>query len=151
MKNWEKYENVIKKIGDLPAITYSSRRPVHCGEIRCSECLVTNKNKCAEESIAWLYSEREPPKLTRREKLFLDEIYSEAYIARNKNGALYMYKFCPLKQSTTWSAIDAASITQLNPGSFSFITWDDEAPWTLTRLRELEVEESKTLDFRLGD
>lgn len=140
MKNWEKFEKEIVAANGCVGIV--DEKIVECFGPYCEQCVFKSVS-CSEKRIKWLYSEYEPlkPKLTAREKAFLDEIESNTYIARDKCGALYMYLFYPKKGDTRWSSGHVGDNIRLNAELFPFIRWEDENPWLLSDLRKLKMKE----------
>lgn len=113
---------------------------IGCASLRCGKCIFTN---CFVDRLDWLYSEYEPlkPKLTAREKDFLDGTSCGGYIARDGSGALYMYAYYPEKKiNGTW---DSDVFIRLNAELFPFIRWEDEEPWSLLDLENLKVKEGE--------
>lgn len=144
MTNFEKYKDEILEISRTQAIAINKRRnaPEKCSYSVCSECLLHEGTYCNQRAIfQWLYSEyQEPaPKLTKAEKGFC-EILDDGYIARDKNGELYLYNNPPHVTETDWRA-DYGHCMRLCTKFFPFITWESGKVWGINELLALEVEE----------
>ena len=144
MTNFEKYKDEILGISRTQAIAINKRRnaPEKCSYSVCSECLLHEGTYCNQRAIfQWLYSEyQEPtPKLTKAEKGFC-EIIKDGYIARDKNGDLYLYNNPPYVTETDWRA-NYGHCTRLCSNFFPFITWESNRYWSIEDLFKLEVEE----------
>ena len=144
MTNFEKYKDEILEISRTQAIAINKRRnaPEKCSCSVCSECLLHEGRYCNQKAMfQWLYSEyQEPaPKLTKAEKGFC-EIIKDGYIARDKNGDLYLYNNPPYVTETDWRA-DYGHCMRLCTKFFPFITWESGKVWGINELLALEVEE----------
>ena len=149
MKNFEKYEKEILSLSNK-SLSFGLRenKLYCCGDIICRNCMFSsadNKDKhgCAAERMLWLYQEYvENPKLTRREKQFVDLMGADMYLARSMGGSLFLYNTTPYKTEHDWtSPAEYFSMREFKNLEFSFIKWEDEKPWDITMLSELEVEE----------
>lgn len=96
---------------------------------------ILDLSRCRNALIKWLYAKAKPT-LTAKERAFC-EIVSEGCIARDKDGELYAYLGTPIKEEVQWSA--EYDCLDLNNEYFSFITWEDEKPWSIEELLKLEV------------
>ena len=78
--------------------------------------------------------ERKDPKITEDEKAILKVLLKEKYkwIARDKNGCLYVYASKPEKVITIWegSGLPMMPFNHL----FQFIKWEDEEPYSIEDL-----------------
>lgn len=142
MTNFEKYKDEILEISKTQAIAINKGRnaPEKCSNSVCSECLLHEGRSCNQKAIfQWLYSEyQEPaPKLTKTEKGFC-EIIKDGYIARDKNGDLYLYNNPPYVTETDWRT-DNGRCTRLCSKFFPFITWESNRNWSIEDLLKLEV------------
>ena len=85
-----------------------------------------------------LWERKENPKLTEDEKAILKVLLNEKYkwIARDKNGCLYVYASKPEKVITIWegSGLPMFPFDHL----FQFIEWEDEEPYSIEELLEGE-------------
>ena len=83
----------------------------------------------------------EKPKLTREDKRFLEEDF---YVARDKNGKLFMYGSPPdnCYIAGSWTNTSSNSFcTEMDSSLFPFITWESGKAWSKKELMELEVVE----------
>ena len=108
---------------------------------RCKFSYLNNKNSedpCGKHKIKWLMSEYKPePVLTQREKGFV-ECIRHGWIAADEVGSRMWYEDKPKKdkEPNVWLG---KKIVTLNDDYFSFITWEDEEPWSVADLRKLKV------------
>lgn len=140
MTNFEKYKDEILEISRTQAIAINKRRnaPEKCSCSVCSECLLHEGRYCNQKAIfQWLYSEyQEPaPKLTKAERGFC-EILQKGYIARDKNGNLFVYDALPRRSKLMWSGLNWR---QLDCSFYPFITWKSGKAWSIEDLLKLEV------------
>ena len=81
-----------------------------------------------------LWERNQKPKLTEDEKAILKVLLKEKYkwIARDKNGCLYVYASKPEKVITIWegSGLPMMPFNHL----FQFIKWEDEEPYSIEDL-----------------
>lgn len=144
MTNFEKFKNEITEIiynkKSLIAREKNTGRFACCGDISCAHCQFLHGN-CVTNMFEWMLEEyQEPaPKLTKREKGFC-EIIKNGYIARDKNGELYLYNNPPYVTETDWRA-NYGHCTRLCSKFFPFITWESNRYWSIEDLLKLEVEE----------
>lgn len=136
MKNKEKFakdivESAIK--GDhYFAYDKTLKRVVPCRETSCNNCLFYDgKKSCKINRLNWANAEYEEPKIfTEREKLFVKLFPSIQYIARDKNGTLYVYMSKPEKSSLAWLSDNEFlwEIESYMNLDFDSIQWEDEEP-----------------------
>lgn len=144
MTNFEKYKDEIIKIfyekGVPIAQEKNTGRLISCGDISCGCCQFLHGN-CVVNMFKWMLEEyQEPaPKLTKAEKGFC-EVTKDGYIARDKNGDLYLYNNPPYVTETDWRA-NYGHCTKLYSNFFPFITWESSKAWSMEELLKLEVEE----------
>ena len=136
MKNWEKYEGEIKKIGLTFAVLKSSGEVVDCtfGFPSCEECLFGESNySCEKDRAKWSYSDYKEPVVLTEDERKLCELFGDGWIARDSNGVLYYYHANPTKGKTMWAdgfGYDIVNISSAFPQcKFEFIKWEDEEPW----------------------
>lgn len=151
MTNLEKYVNTIINIRNQDSTEVAVAMDIEtgvlrrCSEVGCKRCKFSCRysgNICCEVNIVrWLFSKyQEPaPKLTKTEKGFC-EIIKDGYIARDKNGDLYLYNNPPYVTETDWRA-NYGHCTRLCTKFFPFITWESNRNWSIEDLLKLEVEE----------
>ena len=143
MTNFEKFKNEITEIiynkKSLIAREKNAGRFVCCGDISCAHCQFLHGD-CVVNMFEWMLEEyQEPaPKLTKTEKGFC-EIIKDGYIARDKNGDLYLYNNPPYVTETDWR--ECGHCTKLCSNFFPFITWESGKAWNINELLALEVEE----------
>ena len=142
MKNWEKYEEELKKFG-FEGFAISNGNVRKCKSTICADCSF-NDGACGDEKIRWLYEEANKPKLTKKARKFL-ELVETGYIARDKGNVICWFKNKPYRYDTYWGVaagdnncfLDLKTIN--TEKEFDFITWDSE-PWNVGDLLKLEVK-----------
>lgn len=146
MKNREKFAKEIVEIacnGSSVAVTKEDGRVVQCRDIACSECLFVSYN-CRNEIKEWAESEYiEKPKISKKDKVFLDYLKEYKCVARDGDGKLYAYTFIPKKilGCASWGVDgDSKNISKLSI-DFPMVKWEDEEPWFIKDLKKLEVVE----------
>ena len=117
----------------------------------CDECPFDRDTLCfcnKGKFKAWLLEEhKETIKLTLHEKCILESLPNDyKYIARDKDGELYIYKHKPIKDQILWllqTADDRECKLQLFNHLFKFINWDDDEPYKIEDiLKNCEVVEN---------
>lgn len=143
MTNREKYaEQIIEAI--MSHVTFglnsSSGEIEDCYEISCKNCLFGKCDgvPCNVKRKEWLNKEyKEKPKISKKDKMFLEclkPVYK--YIYRDTDGILAI-------------KVDKQSIARYLGSGFTFIfdvklpmvKWEDEEPWKIEDLKNLEVVE----------
>lgn len=151
MKNKEKFEKEIIEIacdGDSIAITSNSGKLVRCRNIKCEECLF-NCTHCEDDTREWAESEyAELVVISKRDIAFLDYL-KEGYkfVARDKNGKLFVYGAKPYKDKTCkcwwgndWCRDSDTPTLSLNYDvDFPMVKWEDSEPWLIEDLKKLGV------------
>lgn len=127
----------------LPAVI--DGKPVECLGTRCDECMLYEvAEHCSTNFIKWLMSEYKPETvLTAREKGFV-EFVQDGWLAADIDGFLYWHELKPRKNMAWRDWCSDGECTDLYPishGTFRFITWEDEEPWSVEELRKLKVKE----------
>lgn len=124
-----------------------------CCEVSCLECELYNRDgdSCYFNFWKWLASEHiENPKLNKKERKFCELIEEpkEWWLARDFDGTLCLFDSKPWKRSETEWMCTNRCFTPLRGFerifgelSFSFVKWEDEKPWNVKDLLELEVVE----------
>lgn len=139
MTNFEKYKDEILKLLDKNideiGILKTTGEPKNCYCINCTDCWFCNKD-CRLGFIKWLYQEYKE-KLTKVERGFC-EILQKGYIARDKNGNLFVYDGLPRKGEFSWMD---SMCRKINNNFFPFISWESDKIWSIEDLLKLEVEE----------
>lgn len=141
MKNWEKYE---KEIKELNSLAFSKNRNTfgYCENTVCDNCdFDETGTDCIQKKINWLYKESKPT-LTKDERAFCEMFcFTDAkWIARNEDGLLNLFYIKPYKTKTYWDNGIINSMGAIDYAAFPFIIWEDEEPWSIADLLELEVE-----------
>ena len=98
-----------------------------CSNYTCSECLRLSLLELLEEY-------KEPVKLTKFEHEYL-KIAKEnefSFIARDKNGTLFLYAGKPFKCENVWSYRGNVLIIFIE--LFKFVKWEDEVPWNIDNI-----------------
>ena len=148
MTNFEYWKDKILEINEENEnVAIINGKPVKCSAVKkcgSGECeLYTNFIKsCRQNFVEWLYSEHEDkPKLTKRERK-LCEALETGWIAANKSGDVYWCSNLPVKSHTMFQSTGGDSIRISGAGfHFDFIDFEDEEPWMVENLLQLEVEE----------
>ena len=131
MTNFEKWKDEIADISNANrSVAVVNGKPVICQAVDCKSCDFKGDVKCNYELLKWAASEYEEPapKLTRREREFLECFTHPAYekICR-KNYGLYVI-----------SSYTGDSLS-ISDNMFPFIKPGEV--WTFEDLLKLEVEE----------
>lgn len=151
MKNKEKYAKEI-----VDAVTSGgygfgfnkySEEIKRCNEVSCDECLFDEPGgiyECNKVKREWAESEYiEKPKISKKDKVFLDYLKEYKCVARDGDGKLYAYTFVPKKilSCASWGVDgDYKNISKLSI-DFPMVKWEDEEPWFIKDLKNLEVVE----------
>lgn len=64
------------------------------------------------------------------------------YIARDKNGKLFVYETQPRKGGKYWNGDCCLSLNLHFNVDFPMIKWSDSEPWLIKDLKKLEVVDS---------
>lgn len=134
MKNWEFYEEEIKKY--KLAFAMKDNQMYNCASTPCEKCIFDMGESCTCDvaKVKWLYQEcKETVVLTDDEKA-LCKLLGRGWIARDdKNNYLYWYDLKPNKDSLCWLLSKNSicfNVTGVFPQcKFDFIKWEDEEPW----------------------
>lgn len=94
--------------------------------------------RCKAECIDWLKDEFKPKlELTEFEKDVLKQAYLEhyTYIARDEDGALYLYEGVPRLKSIEWNVDGTCGMSRLFMDSlFKSITWESQTAYEIEQL-----------------
>ena len=130
----------------LPVL-YQRNRINTSGIINSSEIMyISLKNLTELEFYGLKVVLNKKPKLTRKERDFLEMLEDDIYIAKDEYGGTSLFSDEPLRCSSTWYVAihecedDECGIL-LNDGAFPFITWESGKAWSKSELMELEVVE----------
>ena len=110
------------------------------GEVRNFPLMtITLKNVTELEFYGLKVILNEKLKLTRKERNLL-ECHGDIYIARDKEGILYLYTKEPREQQypDMWLTDDGIGLI-LSDDIFNFITWESGKAWSKAELMELKV------------
>ena len=144
MTNLEYWKDRILEITNKgTTVALESGNPKECFYTNCYNCgFYNNTRSCNKVRFEWFYSEHEEkPKLTKRERK-LCEALETGWIAANKSGNVYWYSNLPVKLYTMYQIRGGDSIRISGAGfHFDFIDFEDEEPWKVENLLQLEVEE----------
>lgn len=143
MINGEKYRGKLLKFieeRDAGSFTFSKGEEGkfwQCGGRRCSECgMSKERSNCSVARLKWLLSEyKEPIKLSKLEYdilKYLSDNTRHMYIARNENGALYVFDVEPVKNKVNnlWTGRGASWLGVFNK-LFQFVQWEDSEPTSI--------------------
>ena len=83
----------------------------------------------------------EKPKLTRKERDFLEIHTDEFFMGRQPCIGLFMTDIEPILENHSWAFINADYRIYLDYENFKFITWESGKAWSKAELMELEVGE----------
>lgn len=145
MTKFEYYKDTIEKLIKLGdgQVEVVNDRPRICRHLNCAVCDLNNGvlSDCKLEFVKWLLKEHiEKPKLTKRERK-LCEVLETGWIVAEKSGSVYWHSNLPIKGNYSYES-DGNSLYLNGAGfMFDFINFDDEEPWSIKDLLQLEVEE----------
>ena len=101
----------------------------------CLDCLF-GEGSCINGRKEWLEQEyQEPITLTDDEKVILKNLPKRyEWIARDKNGRLYLYPEKPLKIEDWWQSEGSKLNFSMFNDLFQFIKWEDEDSYNIDEL-----------------
>lgn len=148
MKNKEKYAKEIVEIacnrGQI-AIEKRTGKLIACIEFPCSDCMFGEIWDCDEAARKWAESEYiEKPVISKRDRAFLEYINTKInYITRDMDGSLYVYISKPHKLIDCWESSACETDKRLRHFELDFpmVRWEDDEPWLIEDLKQLEVVE----------
>nr|DAE34612.1 MAG TPA: hypothetical protein [Caudoviricetes sp.] len=133
MKNWEFYEEQIKKCNFDFGI--EDNEIFACSDKPCSRCYFSSIHDLCEKSrIKFLYQEhKELVNLTDDEKA-LCKLLGRGWIARDKNNMLWWYENKPTANNGHAGCNSKGSLCSMlnklfSQCEFDFIKWEDGEPW----------------------
>ena len=142
MKNREKYAEELLDIactGKSIAIDKRTMQIRGCEGFSCEHCLLSDYDDCDMKLAEWAESEYiEQPKISKKDRAFLDYLKDYKYMARDKNGDLYAYTTIPIRTTTCWRDATCKNLCSLDI-YFPMVKWSDEALWVIDFLKKLEV------------
>lgn len=117
----------------------------------CDDCFFHEAgDHCSNIKVKWLLSEyKEPIKLSRFEYdilKYLSDNTRHMYIARNENGALYVFDVEPVKNNfnNLWTGRGASWLGVFNK-LFQFVQWEDSEPTSIEYvLNNCEVSDGES-------
>ena len=84
---------------------------------------------------------REEPTITEDERVILLNLPSNyEWIARDKNGELYLYQGKPEKSANVWENKRTCRSLDLFNHLFKMVKWEDDEPWNTEDLLNLDVK-----------
>lgn len=110
---------------------YQYDNPIHNdGSVRISRLLdVENQN------MQLIWKRKDLPKLSSSERVILENLDKQyKWVARDKNGALYVYSTKPVKYSAIWENNGLTLALEAFPKLFTFVKWEDEQPHSIEEL-----------------
>ena len=139
MLNAEKYKKEILENSNVVS-DFSMSKDKHaikkCLGV-CEDCFFHDLgDHCSNIKVKWLLSEyKEPIKLSRFEYdilKYLSDNTRHMYIARNENGALYVFDVEPVKNNfnNLWTGRGASWLGVFNK-LFQFVQWEDSKPTSI--------------------
>ena len=144
MTNLEKWKEELLKI-KYDRINYLhpavvNGKPVHCAGMNCSDCDLNSP--CSDSFIKWLFNEyTEPKKLTRRQRAFCEAV-EKGWIARDRQGSIYIFDKKPYKRETVWyKETNVMCIQASFFPEFPFIKWEDAEPYSIEEMLTWEIED----------
>lgn len=143
MTNFEYWKDrILEIINKGTTVALESGNPKECFYTNCYNCgFCNNTRSCNKVRFEWFYSEHEEkPKLTKRERK-LCEALETGWIAANKSGKVYWYNRLPIKGDNAYVNCGKSMYISGAGFQFDFIDFEDEEPWMVENLLQLEVEE----------
>ena len=141
MKNRDKYAQELLNVactGKKIAIDKRTMQIRGCTGLWCGDCLFEG-DSCDTKLTEWAETEYiEQPKISRKDRAFLDYLKDYKYMARDKNGDLYAYTTVPIRTTTCWRDATCKNLCSLDI-CFPMVKWSDEALWVIDFLKKLEV------------
>lgn len=151
MENGEKYAkqivNAVTKGGYGFGIVAATNEFKNCNEMPCKKCLFYPGDgaSCVDKKRAWAKSEYiEIREISKKDKAFLEYLDKKLkYIARDKTGNLIAFEHICERDEDGWMLSPGAikSFYNLNV-QFPMIKWEDDKPWSIDRLKKLEICET---------
>lgn len=150
MKNKEKYAKDIIEIacsGSRFGVNRRNGNVSMCIHLKCGDCLIYDaiNGCCSSDRLTWAESEYvERPVISKADRALLKCLKKDpTYIARDENGALYVYGTKPFKASLVgfWNNnhTETSCIGGCFNADFPMVKWEDNEPWLVEDLLNLEV------------
>ena len=127
MTNFDRVKEELKSKGrsGCDAI-HRVRNEISCYDRNCKKCF----DWLSEESV-------DSVELTEAERTILQNVDKKyKYIARDKNGNLYMYEDRPTRGISMWINGIISTHMRVFNHLFQFIKWEDEEPYEIEELLE---------------
>lgn len=135
--NMEHYRNEILEIAKHKlAFGLKNGKLIYCTNANCDLCDFDKPSSpCGLLRTLWLMKDyKESIVLTAKEKCFL-EIVETGWLTRDIDGEIKSHTSKPRKLETCWTSVtDDFGVRTFNKELFSFITWEDEEPWSVEEL-----------------
>lgn len=157
MKNKEKYAKEIIEAAisaERICVNKHTGEIADCYSVGCRDCLFNRSQSnraCVGALREWANAEcKEPKRFTDREKAFVKLFPLIRYIARDKNGDLYMFASKPVKCGSKWE-IEGGYAWWLQDFmclNFNAIQWEDEEP---TSREEILGDLEMTVTFGINE
>lgn len=114
---------------------------VDCGTLGCRNCRFSRLNNsdgviimCSTRKVKWLLSEyKEPIKLSRLEYEILKLAINKSceYIARDRDGQLFVFMEKPHKGESFWKTDGYYYLLEMFSVLFQFVKWEDSTPTSI--------------------
>ena len=148
MNNLEKWKAHIEKYNYNFALKKDGT-PMLCVKNRCEECYFNHGDlyNCSANKTKWMQEEYiEAPTLTECERKFCELVDDSGFIARSQLGEIGYFLNKPIKVGCGWISLESEDFEDaiflemfFKNCKFSFISWDDEEPWSIEELLKLPV------------
>lgn len=142
MINAEKFKEeilAVKNKGDDFTLD-KDNQIICCQDLGCENCVFNNDVGCSYSRMDWLLSEyKESTKVTRLEYELLKYWDGKRYkyIARDRDGALYIYRDKPSKNEDVWGTLYGhARLMKYFDDLFWFVKWEDKEPIEIKEVLE---------------
>lgn len=143
MTNFEKYYDKISKLFMCNYMVTSDGEILQCTKVKdnCDSvnCIFNILGHCGiDRKREWLFDEFIPP-ISFSELIFVRIFKDRGWLARDKDGSLYLYLEKPTKGQTKWcikDGIDVRVCVKLDEEYFKFIRWEDKKPVSLSYIKK---------------
>ena len=135
-------DDILKITSKNKRVAIKGEKIVECYDLgSCAQCYF--HGGCEKNHFQWLYEEHiEAPKLTKRERAFCEAVQT-GWIARDEDGKIHWYETEPENDEEEWLCDGLRFIDFTHFRLFDFIKWEDEKPWAVSSLLELEVQDDE--------
>lgn len=133
MKNKEKFVKEIVEIAiKSQSLSVNQEGKINCCQAsQCKNCIFYHgAGRCCDKRKEWAEAEYvEPKEFTEEEKAFIRACDKIKYLAKDKDGHLYLYENKPIKSVDNGIWYGSRSIdTFFTSLQFSAIKWEDAEP-----------------------